>query len=272
MSQATRTNDGAPIPRTIHYIWFGGNPLGEKELACIDSWKKLCPGYEIVRWDESNFDVSSNRYCKEAYENRKWAFVSDYVRLWVLVNYGGVYMDTDVEVVKPLDQFLVHQAFSGFETETDIPTGIMACEKGFPLFDALLHDYNDRRFVQPDGSLDTSTNVAAITNACLEHGFVPNGQYQVVDGFALYPKDWFCPKSYDTGLISATENTHTIHHFAGSWLDPATQEIDARKHAIMERRPNMNVKVAAAVAKLGYGFRHGDFKPFIEGIRKNVSK
>lgn len=260
------------IPKTIHYIWFGGNPLGEKELACIASWEKYCPDYEIVRWDESNFDVNQNRYCREAYDAKKWAFVSDYARLWVLVNHGGIYMDTDVELLKPLDEFLTHEAFSGFESDVDIPTGIMACREGFPLFDELLHDYDGRSFVKQDGTLDTMTNVAAITKACLERGFIPDGEYQVVDGLTIYPKDWFCPKSHDTGLIHVTENTHTIHHFSGSWLDEATREIAASKHAIMERHPHLNAKVAAAVAKLAYGFKHGDFKPLVDGVRNNWAK
>ena len=260
------------IPKIIHYIWFGNNLLGEKELTCIESWKEFCPDYEIVRWDESSFDTNKNRYCQEACEAGKWAFASDYVRLWVLVNHGGIYMDTDVEVTKPLDEFLSQQAFSGFETDAALPTGIMACEKGFPLFESLLHDYDDRHFVLEDGTLDTSTNVTAITNACLTHGFIPNGRYQVVDGFALYPKDWFCPKSYSTGLIHPTENTHTIHHFAGSWLDSPMQEILNKRHQIMERHPSMNVRVAAAIAKLSYGFRCGNFKPFLDSIRKSVSK
>lgn len=261
-----------PIPKVIHYVWFGGNPLGEEEQSCIESWKKFCPEFEIIRWDETNFDVSQYRYCREAYEAEKWAFVSDFVRLWVLVNHGGIYMDTDVEVVKPLDEFLSHDAFSGFESQTAIPTGIMACRKGFPLFEKLLNDYYDRRFLFEDGSLDLTTNVTTITNTCLARGFVPNNTYQVVDGLALYPNDWFCPKSHDTGLIHTTENTHTIHHFAGSWLEPSAQEIANHKHRIIQAHPSLNAKVAAAVAKLSYGFKHGDFNPFFEGIRTNLKK
>lgn len=260
------------INKKIHYIWFGGNQLGEKEQACIESWKRYCPSYEIVRWDESNFDISQNRYCQEAYENRKWAFVSDYVRLWALVNNGGIYMDTDVEVVKPLDRFLEHHAFSGFETDTAIPTGIMACEKGFPLFRSLLQDYEGRHFVLEDGSLDMSTNVTAITNACLERGFVPNGKYQEIDGFALYPKEWFCPKSHETGILHMTENTYTIHHFSGSWLDSTTKNIVNRKHEMMKRHPNMSVKWAGALAELSYGISYKNFKPLIKSIKKNLSK
>lgn len=271
MPENKESNPNQIIPKTIHYIWFGGNPLGEKELACIESWKKFCPDYEIVRWDESNFDVRANQYCSEAYDAKKWAFVSDYARLWVLVNHGGIYMDTDVEVVKPLDRFLIHEAFSGFESNCDILTGLMSCRCGFPLFADLLHDYDDRAFVRGDGSLDTTTNVTAITKACLKRGFVPNNKYQVIDGFALYPSDWFCPKDHDSGLMHLTENTHAIHHFAGSWLSPADQEIFDHKHRIMERHPGMSLKLAAAAANASYGFKHGDFKPLFDGIKRNVT-
>ena len=117
------------IPKIIHYCWFGGNPLPPLALKCIESWKKYCPDYEIKIWDESNFDININKYATEAYEAKKWAFVSDVARLWVLYNYGGIYMDTDLEVIKPLDEFLYHKAFSGFEDEVNIPTGIIASEK-----------------------------------------------------------------------------------------------------------------------------------------------
>jgi len=206
------------IPKIIHYVWVGGNPLPPLAKKCIESWKKFCPDYEIKRWDETNFDVSSNQYCKEAYEVKKFAFTSDYIRLYVLVNYGGVYMDTDVELVKPIDDYLIYQAFSGFEDEKSIPTGIMACEKGFPLFHDLLSDYGDRRFILPNGEQNLTTNVSFITESCLKRGLVLSNTLQTVDGFTLYPNDVFCPKSFYYGSYSITENTVAIHHFAGSWI------------------------------------------------------
>ena len=114
------------IPKVIHYVWMGKGTKSEFMLRCIDSWKKYLPDYEIVEWNEERFDVRSNPYTEEAYNCKKWAFVSDYVRLYALYTEGGVYMDTDVEVIKPLDRFLEHPAFSGFESRTDIPTGIIA--------------------------------------------------------------------------------------------------------------------------------------------------
>ncbi len=206
------------IPKIIHYCWFGGKPKPKLAEKCIKSWKKFCPDYEIVEWNEENFSIAeAPLYVRQAHEAQKWAFVTDYVRLWAMTKYGGIYMDTDVEVVKPLDRFLEHSAFSGFEDTTRIPTGIMACEKDFPLFKALLEFYDTASFLNPDGTMNLTTNVTTITNLCLERGFVPNNSFQVVDGFALYPKDVFCPVSYETGTLEKTENTCTIHWFSGSW-------------------------------------------------------
>ena len=171
------------IPKVIHYCWFGGNPLPEDAKKCLASWKKHCPEYEIIEWNESNFDVNSNCYIKEAYEAKKYAFVTDYVRLFVMYEYGGIYMDTDVELVKNLDDFLKNRAFSGFESSNSIPTGIMASVKHFKLFGDLLEYYENRHFLNDDGSYDTTTNTVTITKMCKKYGLVLNNKYQVIDGF-----------------------------------------------------------------------------------------
>ena len=206
------------IPKKIHYCWFGRGKLPELAVKCIESWKRHCPEYEIIEWNEDNFDINCCPYVKEAYENKKFAFVTDYVRLYAMYTQGGIYMDTDVEVLKNLDAFLVHQGFSGFESDTHVLTGIMAAEKGFPLFKELLEYYDGRHFVKEDGSLDTTTNVVTITAILLKKGFVPNGMFQIVDGFALYPRDYFCPLEDATGVMYKSDNTATIHWFNKSWV------------------------------------------------------
>lgn len=208
------------IPKVIHYCWFGRNPLPELAVRCINSWKNKCPDYKIIEWNEDNFDLSINPYVAEAYREKQWAFVTDYVRLYVLVNFGGIYMDTDVEVLNSLDKFLNEKAFSGFENEKSIPTGIMASEKNFELFKELLLQYEERHFIRKDGSYDKTTNVYAITKYCLTKGLILNNKKQTIDGFTVYSKDYFCPKDYQTGEILLTNNSYTIHHFSGSWNSP----------------------------------------------------
>lgn len=210
------------IPKIIHYCWFGGNPLPEDAINYINGWKKICPDYEIVRWDENTFDVNSVPYVKEAYENRKWAFITDYVRLYALYNQGGVYMDTDVELLKPIDCFLENEAFSGFESETAVPTGIMASEPKQKAIGDLLKDYDGRHFKKENGELDLSTNVEAITRYFKENGMIMNNTKQTVNGFTMYPCEYFCPKNSRTLKIEITENSYTIHHFAGTWVENST--------------------------------------------------
>lgn len=203
---------------------------------CIKSWKKHCGEYEFREWNETTFDISAAPlYVRQAYEAKKWAFVTDYVRLFAMVNYGGIYMDTDVEVIKPLDQYLQHQAFSGFEDGINIPTGIMACEKGFSLFQTFLHFYDTARFIKPDGSMDLTSNVKIMTDICLDIGLRQNNEYQVLDGFALYPRHVFCPVSHKDGKLYKTKETATIHWFAGSWMNikkPGTR----KQHILREKR------------------------------------
>lgn len=220
------------IPKIIHYVWLGGKPLTPLAEKCIESWKKYCPDYQIVRWDESNFDVKQNRYCREAYDAKKWAFASDYVRLWVLVNEGGIYMDTDVEVLRPLDDFLELQAFSGFEADDRLSTGLMASSPHQPFFEKLLRDYDGRSFVKPNGSFDLTTNVVAITNACVDKGLVLNNCKQNVDGFTLFPSEYFSPKDWETKKVRITNNTYAIHHFDSSWLPASLRFREKVKAAI----------------------------------------
>jgi len=206
------------IPKKIHYCWFGGKPLPEITQKCIQSWKKYCPDYEIIQWNESNFDLDYNIYVKEAYQAKKWAFVSDVARLQVLVEHGGVYLDTDMEVLKPLDEILKCESLTGFESDAQIATGILACEKGNVMMTELLHCYDDIHFKKEDGSLDLTTIVERLTKVCLRHGLELNNSLQVVNGLTVYPKDYFYPKSIVTGELIMTENTCAIHHYDGSWL------------------------------------------------------
>lgn len=230
------------IPKTIHYCWFGRNPKPKLAQKCIKSWKKYCPDYEIIEWNEDNFDISSAPlYVQQAYAAKKWAFVTDYVRLYAMTQYGGLYMDTDVEVIKSLDKFLAHEAFSGFEDDIHIPTGIMACEKDFPLFKTFLSYYDNASFFNPDGSINFKTNVQIMTDICLEHGLKQDGEYQVIEGFALYPKDVFCPVSYVTKRLEKTKNTATIHWFSGSWQPPEVK----KKHRQNVRQTNRKNRIHA---------------------------
>jgi hypothetical protein len=209
------------IAKTIHYCWFGRGEKSELTIKCINSWKKYCPDFVIKEWNEDNFDINSNEYVMEAYKAKKWAFVTDYVRLYVLYNYGGIYMDTDVEVIKPLDNFLNNHAFSGFESSKEIPTGIMAAEKGNKWIKDLLDEYKNLHFLKKDGSYNTVTNVIRITNLSVKkYDLVPESSLQHLKGnvATMYPFDYFCTKSALTGEINITKNTHTIHHFSGSWL------------------------------------------------------
>ncbi len=244
------------IPKIIHYCWFGGNPLPDLALKCIESWKKYLPDYEIIRWDETNFDINICDYVKEAYDAKKWAFVTDYVRLFAMYNYGGIYMDTDVEVVKNLDSFLLHEAFSGFESNKDIPTGIMACKKEFPLFKVFLDNYSDRHFVLKDGKYDLTTNVETITAICKNYNFAQNNMLQNIEGFVLYPNDYFCPKDWKTGLIERTDNTYTIHHFSGSWLNDEAKKAKKKKEKVISKFGyNLGPKIYYIISAPRYVFK-----------------
>ncbi len=240
------------IPKVIHYCWFGRNPLPPLAQRCIESWRKYCPDYEIKEWNEDNFPMDFNDYVREAYEAKKWAFITDVVRLYAMVTEGGIYMDTDVEVIKPLDSLLQYEAVSGFESPTQIPTGLMACRDGFPLFKELLDEYNGIHFRRADGTLDTTTNVKRITATCLKYGLQLNNQLQTVNGFTLLPKDYLCPKDYATKKVRLTANTLCIHHFDGSWETPKQRYYNSLRGKFNFLPFWFNNYLSAAIAVLRY--------------------
>lgn len=206
------------IPRIIHYCWFGRGPMPELALKCIESWHRFMPDYEYRLWNEDRFDIQGVPYVKEAYESGKYAFVTDYVRLFALYTEGGIYMDTDVEVIKPYDDLLDLSGFTGYEGSKSLPpvTGTMASEPGNAWVKEQLDSYLGAHFILPDGTLDTTTNTVRITRIMKEGGFVPDGKKQVYKDMHIFPVEYFCPRQ-TTGEILMTDNTYCDHHFMGSW-------------------------------------------------------
>jgi len=209
------------IPKTIHYCWFGRNPKPELVQRCISSWRKYCPDYEIIEWNEENFDISQNQYAKEAYDAKKWAFVTDYARLWIIYMQGGIYLDTDVEVIKSLDDLLEKEAFFGFEDEKCIATGLgFGAVKGNKVVECMLKDYDNIHFLSEEGTYDKTPcpirNTKAIAN------YLPskfNGDKILqIDGATIFPTEYFCPLSADGKTMKKTKNTRSIHWYSATWL------------------------------------------------------
>lgn len=204
------------IPKVIHYCWFGGKPLPKSAEKCIKSWKKYCPDYEIIRWDESNFDTSCNPYCQYAFENKKWAFLTDYIRLKVVYENGGVYLDTDVELLKSLDKLLENSAYMGFQDDAEVNTGLgFAAEKGHPFIGENMRYYENLTDFSQLRACPIIT-----TELLLPHGLkVNSGEIQTVADMTIYPSEYLCPKNERSGLSEKTKNTYSIHHFDASWFE-----------------------------------------------------
>lgn len=207
------------IPQKIHYCWFGGKPLPESAKKCIASWKQYFPGYEIVEWNESNFDFSVCRYAQEAYQSKKWAFVSDYARFKILYEQGGLYFDTDVEVIRPFDDIVQAGAFMGCETPNMCNPGLgLGAEPGLELYRQILEAYDKLHFLNADGSVNTNdTVVTYVTEILKGYGFQGAGTVETVCGVSVYPVDYFCPMNYVTYELVITENTRSIHHYTATW-------------------------------------------------------
>ena len=205
------------IPKVIHYCWFGRGQKNELIQRCIASWRKYLPDYKIVEWNEDTFDIASTLWTKQAYEAKKWAFVSDFVRLYALYTQGGLYFDTDVEVLQPLDKFLDNTIFTGFESKDNPITAVMGAESENPIIGELLSYYVDRSFLIASGKLDTLPNTYIITDCFEKLGIRKNGKEQTSKGLHVYPQICFCPNNVTRIWNKPSPKSYTIHHFDQSW-------------------------------------------------------
>lgn len=227
------------IPKKIHYFWIGGNPKPESVLYCIDSWKKYCPDYEIIEWNESNYDFTKNKYMQQAYAAKKWGFAPDYARLDVVYQHGGIYFDTDVELIRNIDHLLDNKAFFGFDRAKDTTKNNVNCGEGFgaeayhPILKEMMAAYEALQFKKSDGSLDMTPSPLYTTKCLEKRGLKNENRDQQLGDVQIYSSDVLCPKSFGEIKLHLTERTVSIHHFDATWLD------DERKRKY-ERSLQMN--------------------------------
>lgn len=231
------------IPKMIHYFWVGGNPVPEYLQNCIDSWKKYNPDYEIIRWDEKNYDFSKNQYMKEAYKSKAWGFVPDYARLDVIYQYGGIYLDTDVEVIRSLDVLLCDDAFFGMGSADRINMGV-----GFgsiarnSLIEKLRDYYDDKHFINPDGSLNRVPCYYYQHPIFEQYGFRIRNEYQKVNGAVVYPPEVMSPKGSGGSADFFSEKTVSIHHGSGTWVSKREKQgLEELKKLLLRAEKNIEI-------------------------------
>lgn len=248
----------ATIPKVIHYCWFGRNPLPASAKKCIASWHKFFPNYEIKEWNEDNFDIHTIPYTQDAYDAKKYAFVSDYARFWILYHYGGIYFDTDVEVIHPMDDIIQKGPFMGFEVDPiannkngAVAPGLgLGVNPGLGLYKELLDYYQSLKFETGTKSV---TVVKHTTQILLKHGLKQSSGIQIIDGIYIYPSEYFNPFDDGTGKLNITPNTRTIHWYSKTWI---------------EHRIRLRIPVTRFIHRLiGTGFT-GKIRKYLERILK----
>ena len=234
------------IPKIIHYCWFGQKPLTELALKCIMSWKKFLPDYEIKEWNENNFDVNQIPYTKQAYQSKKYAFVSDFARFKIMYEYGGIYFDTDVEIIRPLDCIINKGSFWGLEHANKKilcnPGLGFACPPGLDLCKEMIDYYKSAVFFLDNGEYNLTTVVEIFSRILKNKGFSLSPFPEEFNGIHIYPPDYFCPINYLTNEKIFTENTYTIHHYAASWVNKRDISSLFAKFWNFFHLPNTNIR------------------------------
>ena len=234
------------IPKIIHYCWFGRKPLPELAIKCIASWKRFLPDYEIKEWNEENFDVNQIPYTAQAYKCKKFAFVSDYARFKIIYENGGIYFDTDVEVIKPMNKILAKGPYFGMEASDGkllcAPGLGFACNPGLGLCKEMIKEYECSKFILSNGLLNLETVVTRLSNILQNNGFKYNDGITEYDGILFYPPEYFCPINYNTGEKKITSNTYAIHHYAASWVNEYDNLSLIAKIWKFLKLPNTNIR------------------------------
>jgi len=234
-----RQNQKPIIPKNIHYTWFSGQPLPQKALDCIESWKRFCPTYEIIEWNRDNYDLAKHPYMNQAIDAKKWGFAGDYARLDIILNYGGFYFDLDVELLKSIDELRHNSAFLGFETYTTVNVGSgFGAIKGHHAIRKLRDSYDNVKFQDENGKLNLDPSPKYQSATMISLGLDMDGTFQIIDDIVVYPAEYFCPKSLLTERLHITPNTYSIHNFDGSWLSHDERSLNEAKKSIKREAIN----------------------------------
>lgn len=262
------------IPKKISYCWFGGNPLPEKVQTCIKSWREKCPDYEIIQWNESNYDIKKNKYMSDAFKEKKWAFVSDYARLDIIYNFGGIYLDTDVELIKGLDDLLDEHCFLGIDKEDYcVNTGLgFGAEPQMDIIKNLRDIYNDVSFYNNDGTLNLKACTKYTTEYLEKYGYERKDETQNICDTKILNSEYFCPLNYETNKLSITQNTVGIHWYEASWFNKSDKHLHKMDALLKRHLPSSIAKLLSKIYRYIYRFIEYSSKGILVDKIKNKRK